>query len=187
MDFDNQKKQVLTREDNSKKGSIDKKVVKLCEKINSFKNYYTTSSCSGRIIIYSKKSDKKFDTDWVFVSHDMVKYSDVKKALEILPKYPTWLREEPMILHVCGRTINDAQNMLNLARLGGFKRSGLMATEKRAVIEITSTEIMDTIIADKGKMLVSENYMKRLILEANKKLKRNFAKIEKFEKNMLNI
>ncbi len=62
-----------------------------------------------------------------------------------------------------------------------------MATEKRAVIEITSTEIMDTIIADKGKMLVSENYMKRLILEANKKLKRNFAKIEKFEKNMLNI
>ncbi len=49
--FVQQKKSTLSKLDKSSKGDWDKKIVNLCEKINSLENFYTTSSCSGRIVL----------------------------------------------------------------------------------------------------------------------------------------
>ena len=51
MVFEQQKKTVLSKLDKSKKGSIDKGILKLVNTINKNSNYYTTSTCSGRIIL----------------------------------------------------------------------------------------------------------------------------------------
>jgi len=51
MTFQKHKKDFLNKKDKSKKGSIDGEIKKLVDKINSLENYYTTSSCSGRILI----------------------------------------------------------------------------------------------------------------------------------------
>ena len=183
MNFSEQKKQVLSREDRSRKGSIDKRIVKLCNIINSSNDYYTTSSCSGRIMLYARKSFKKNETEWIYVSHEAVKFSDVKKALNKagIPKETMWLKAEPMIIHICAKTDGKAAEMLNIAKECGFKRAGIIAMGKRTIIEITSTEIIDALISGKGKMLVDDAYVKKLISEGNKKLKRNFERIKKFE------
>ena len=49
--FLQRKKAILKKLDKSSKGDWDEKIISLCDKINSNDNYYTTSSCSGRIII----------------------------------------------------------------------------------------------------------------------------------------
>ena len=53
--FDSEKSRVLEdKEDASRKGSIDAPIIELVKYINEQENYYTTSSCSGRIIVFSE-------------------------------------------------------------------------------------------------------------------------------------
>ena len=67
--FENEKKQCLEKKDKSKKSSIDSPILNLVDKINSSKDYYTTSSCSGRIVLLEKKSDKKQESRWLLIIH----------------------------------------------------------------------------------------------------------------------
>src|SRR3972149_12258512 len=108
--FDRQKQQQLSRPDFSKKGSIDRPIERLVKKINSSDNYYTTSSCSGRIMVLAE-GKKKNEAQWLFVSHEKV--SSLK--LKNIPKEKLWLKFEPMILHVACRTLEDAQNIVDKA------------------------------------------------------------------------
>ena len=52
--FARQKEQSLSSADLSRKGSIDSEIVNLVNYINASNRYFTTSSCSGRIIIYEE-------------------------------------------------------------------------------------------------------------------------------------
>lgn len=40
--------------DLSKKGSFDEKLLQLINALNNSQNYYTTSSCSGRVYLFEK-------------------------------------------------------------------------------------------------------------------------------------
>jgi len=183
MGFDIDKKNILAKSDKSKKGSIDKKILGLVNKINSLDDYYTSSSCSGRIMLIKRTDNgKKNEAEWLFVSHETIKFSDLKDALLNLPEEDVWFRQESMILHVCCRTIGDAEKMLEFASEAGFKRAGIAAAKKKIMVEILGTEFIDTIIAKKGKLLVDNNYLKILVEYANKKLTRGHERINKFEK-----
>ena len=52
--FNKQKEQTLSSVDLSRKGSIDEHIVELVDFINTSKEYFTTSSCSGRTIIFEE-------------------------------------------------------------------------------------------------------------------------------------
>ena len=54
MDFCKVKTQRLKTEDLSRKGSIDKEILSLVNFINDQESYCTTSSCSGRLAIFSE-------------------------------------------------------------------------------------------------------------------------------------
>ena len=60
--FLKEKSGFLSKKDKSRKGHIDKDIAKILSKINSKKDYYTTSSCSGRIVLLEKLSNKKSDS-----------------------------------------------------------------------------------------------------------------------------
>jgi tRNA wybutosine-synthesizing protein 3 len=57
--FDRQKSSVLESSDLSRKGNVDKDIRDLLEKMNSNKNYFSLSSCSGRIIILRQQTHSK--------------------------------------------------------------------------------------------------------------------------------
>ena len=69
MQFDNEKKLCLSKRDKSKKRTIDKGIKPLIDLLNSMEDYYTTSSCSGRILLIEKKTDNKKDTRFAFAEH----------------------------------------------------------------------------------------------------------------------
>jgi tRNA wybutosine-synthesizing protein 3 len=49
--FSSEKIRVLGKVDLSRKGSVDEPISELVSYINSLSDFYTTSSCSGRLII----------------------------------------------------------------------------------------------------------------------------------------
>ena len=180
MSFETEKKAFLSKKDKSKKGKIDEKIIPLINKINSFPNYYTTSSCAGRIKLFIP-SKRKQDTKLIFVKHDKVSFEQIKNKLNKIPKQAVWFRQESFIIHVCCKTIEDAQKLLDVANNAGLKRAGIITTKNKIIVELISTEHFDTIIAKNGKLIINDSFLKILINEANNKLKHNFDKLKRFE------
>ena len=170
------KRNILSRKDKSNKGTVDTAIKPLVDTINKKANYCTTSSCSGRIVLrIEPESGKKNEVRFLFVSHEKVKFAEVRKALAHLPKNSIWLRFEPMILHVTCKTVGDANTLLDNAQ-PLFKHSGIIAAKEKTIVEIRGSEFIETPIAQ-NRMLVTEDYLKILLFEANRKLKRNEEKI----------
>ncbi len=71
MTFPNEKKLYLQKQDKSKKGGIDENVLPILKLINAHDDYYTTSSCSGRVYLW-RGSGKKNETEWLRVSHELI-------------------------------------------------------------------------------------------------------------------
>ena len=182
MGFESQKKQFLGKQDKSKKGSIDEELKPLIGLINSSPAYYTTSSCSGRIVLLKGRAPKK-GAQWLFISHAKASLKEIKGRLKKPAKDGVWLRQEPMIMHVCCRTIDDASKLLNAAR-NTFKRSGIIAINRKIVLEILGTDYLDTLIAEDCRVLADDIYLSLLISEANKKLSKNREKINKLYKEL---
>jgi tRNA wybutosine-synthesizing protein 3 len=193
-DFDLQKKlclEKLYKPDRSRKGDVDTPIIPLIDYLNSLNDYYTTSSCSGRIYLLTE-SDKKPEVKWLYVSHELVKEEDILEAIseerltELLSER-IWLRQENLILHVACRSIENANKILAIAREIGFRRSGIIADSNIIIVEICSTEKMDVPIADNGKILVSIDYINLIIKIANEKFLKGREKLERLEKDVRQI
>lgn len=190
MDFNFYKKKNIETinkgNDNSKKGSIDKEIVLLVNLINSRPEFYTTSSCAGRVMLISRsKKEKKNESNWLYVSHEKGDCNEILKILKNLTtKDKVWLKQEPMILHLVAKDIDDANKILSLANSVGFKHSGILSTSNRIIIEIDGIEKLETLVAVNQKMLPTESYLKLLVQECNRKLKKNRLRIQKFEQKI---
>lgn len=181
--FQFRKKNQLKKSDKSIKESWDDKIINLCEKINSSKNFYTTSSCSGRILLI-KSSDKKLDNLFIKVWHDKISFEDLKSELEkISYKKLVYFKQDPCILHVSTDTLENAQTLHDLAKTAGWKRSGIIASKKRFVVELNATGKLEFPIINNGKILVEDEFLKILVDEANKKLEDSWKCIDKLEKS----
>jgi len=183
MIFEKEKEEFLAKKDKSRKGSIDNRIKKLVNKINSFNDFYTTSSCSGRILILTiPESNKKNEVQYLFRSHKKIKYNEINKIIKSkkLIKNDIWFKVQPVIIHIACNNINNAKKLLNVARDIGFRRSGIISIGKNKIImELISTERIDTIISKNGKLLIDEDYFKVLVEEGNKKLEKTWNKIDK--------
>jgi len=189
MNFNKEKKEFLAKKDKSRKGTIDNRIRKLVNKINSLSDFYTTSSCSGRILFLTiPKSNKKNEVQYLLNSHKKIKYNALKKPLKTIItkiklrkiKNDVWFKVDGAILHIASNNINSAKKLLSTARDIGFKRSGIISVGKnRVTIELISTEKIETIVGKNKKLLVGEDYFKVLIKESNKKLEKTWKKIDK--------
>jgi len=180
--FERRKKNQLDKIDKSDKSSWDKPMLKLMEKINKNPNHYTTSSCSGRIVLI-KESDKKKEGLFLFRTHDKVSMNELKKELSRI-KYAglIYFKQESCILHVACKSLSNTQELLDLGKLAGWKKSGIISSNKRFVCELMGSEYISLPIMNNRKILVSENYLKLVTKEANKKLSRAWDKIQKLER-----
>jgi tRNA wybutosine-synthesizing protein 3 len=176
MGFELDKENILSKIDKSKIGSIDKNIQEICDLINSKSEYYTTSSCSGRIVLLESNSSKKDEAKWLFVSHESTDFESIK---EIESKSDVWLRQEGAIIHVCCKTIQDAEKLINLVKSIGFKRAGMISVNNRFVVEIISSEHLCAPVMKNGLKIVSDEYLKVLLEESNRKMNQNKEKLEK--------
>jgi len=185
MTFDHDKAMTLSRPDRSAIGSMDEAVKPLCDLINGSDNYFTTSSCAGRIAVMSESGDhNKQKAEWLFVSHHPISITTLKSSLFPLPHHEVWFRQESMILHVMCRTHEDAFTLVGEAREVGLKRSGVISSKNRIVVEVLGTERLELPIAVNGELVVSDEYLELIVDIANKKLKRTREKIKKLKNRL---
>lgn len=192
MNFEKEKKEFLAKKDKSRKGSIDPKIKKLVDRINSLNGFFTTSSCSGRMLLFSiPKSNKKNEVQYLFASHKKIKHEDIKKILKTIItkiklkniKNDIWLRVDGAILHVASNNMDSARKLLNAARDIGFRRSGIISLGKnRVTMELVSTENIEAIVSKKGRLVIGEDYLRVLIKEGNAKLEKTWKKIDKLHR-----
>ncbi len=178
--FDKRKKDTLAKKDKSKKGGVDKDIKQLVDTINSLSDYYTTSSCSGRIMLIEKKTNRKDLAKWLYVTHGKGVFKKLLQSLDPVPKDYVWFKQESVIIHVACRSIEDASKFLKIARTSGFKRAGIISTGQRVITEIIGTENIETIVSKDNELVVDKDYLKILLKEANKKMELNKKKIDSF-------
>ncbi len=182
--FKKRKKDILSKIDKSSKGNWDKKIFNLLHKLNSLENFYTTSSCSGRIILMLDKN-KKAPNLFIKVYHNLVNFNKFKEDLNHIIKNKEFKNKsikfklEPCILHIVCKNLNDAKKIYDKAKLVGWKKSGLIGFKKRIILELNSTEKFEFPIIQKNKILVDDIFLKIIIKESNRKLKKIFEKIKK--------
>lgn len=190
--FDMGKKNALTKDDKSKIGSIDQNIKNIVNLINLKDNFYTTSSCSGRIVLLKEPlNSKKSRFEWIYVTHDTGCKDALKKTAialretEEIPEEIVRLRSEPFILHVCCKTMKDAEDLLDITFNSGIRRAGIMMVKKRIMIEIIGANILDTPISKAGKFYPDDEYLDLLICTAEEKLVKNHKQINRFYDNLI--
>ena len=180
--FEGQKKRALER---LRRRGVDEEVDELLRKINEFDDFFTTSSCSGRIVLIllpeiGAKREARFIGKW----HRPIEKADVLAAIGDVGSSvegDLWLLAQSPILHVTCRSVEKAKALLRIAIESGFKYSGIKAIAKdegKVMVEILSTERMDVPLASNGRGFYSEEYLDFIIAKANFMLTRGKEKLK---------
>ncbi|MCK4247230.1 MAG: hypothetical protein KAV48_02165 [Methanomicrobia archaeon] len=163
---------------------VDSEILETLTLINSQKEYYTTSSCAGRIVLIwmPDLGDKKrsvFLGKW----HRKIEYEELIESLEFRDSGVIFLISQSPIIHVASCDLKSAIKIRDLAFSCGFKNSGIKSITKKIVVEILSTERIDVPLGEK-QLLVNEEYLRFLVKYANKALERSRKKLKKLNKNL---
>lgn len=168
-----------------KEGKADEKMVSLCGFINSLQNFFSSSSCAGRIMLLktdASESKRKaaFQAKW----HRKVQFSELVEKLEKKNSaQELWFKQEPFILHFGARNLENANKILECCRLAGIKRAGIMVAEQeKFLLEIIGTQNISLPVKKKNKLLVEKDFLNFLLEKANAKLEKNYLQLKKFEK-----
>ncbi|XP_029330960.1 tRNA wybutosine-synthesizing protein 3 homolog isoform X2 [Mus caroli] len=159
-EFGRWKAQSLSKADLSRKGSVDEDAVEVVELLNSREEFFTTSSCAGRILLLDGSAEgsgvQKQHCCWLLVTHKPCARDDVMAALKGATSEAV-LKFEPFILHVQCRTLQDAQTLA-----------------------VRSTHGLEVPLTHKGKLMVTEEYIEFLLTIANQKMEENKRRIGRF-------
>ena len=199
MTFEKRKRRALERL--AERGA-DADIVEILERINRLENFFTTSSCSGRIVLLKiPHAGSKREAEFIAKWHRPVSAAEVLLALENASmqgrnvgcsaasgetsgeREEIWLIEQSPIIHVACRDLRSAEEMLKVAYASGFKYSNLKSL-KHFVVEILSTERMDVPLCECGRMLCTAEYIEFVVSRANFLLNRAKRKLKRLLENL---
>lgn len=178
--FLQRKKDILSKSDKSSIGKWDKPIVPLCNKINKSNNYYTTSSCSGRVVLMIDQK-KKSPSLFLAVSHDTISFKWLKDSLDKIKNKEVKFKCEPPILHVACKDLDSAKSLLEKAKKSGLKHSGIHSIGKNIILEINGSDKLEFPIKIKEKTLVDDNFLKLIVKQSNEKLKKSWKTIKELK------
>jgi len=158
--------------------TVDPEVIPLIDKINSGRNY-TTSSCAGRIYLYEIAGfGEKFTLNPLGKWHGEVAEGEFLSAIKTHTHFQLWLKVQPPIIHVACPDLEAANQLLKKAYGSGFKYSSIKSTDP-FLVEITSSELMEVPLGEAGKLFVTDEYLQKLLHISNQKLKKSQSKINR--------
>lgn len=180
--LDSKKNALKKLEDARKKNLVDHGIVDLLDIINKSENYYTSSSCEGRIVILELPviGDKK-NAEFLGKWHRKITESEIISTLKKSKKGQLWFLAQSSIIHIGARTESDAEKILKIGLACGFKNSGLKSIGKKIIVEICSTERFDVPIGKDGLLFCDEKYISLLVETANEMIDRSKCKIARLE------
>ncbi|XP_012516501.1 PREDICTED: tRNA wybutosine-synthesizing protein 3 homolog isoform X2 [Propithecus coquereli] len=150
-EFRRWKAQSLSKADLSRKGSVDEDVVELVHVLNAQEQFFTTSSCAGRILLLDGSINgfevQKQNCCWLLVTHKPCVKDDVH----------------------------------SVAIDSGFRNSGITVGKRgKTMLAVRSTHGLEVPLSHKGKLMVTEEYIDFLLNVANQKMEENKKRIGRF-------
>lgn len=182
--FQNKKKLALQKLDAAiKDDKFDLAVLDFVNLLNSYDQYYTTSSCAGRFVILSKGSFRgKYTSQFVFKTHSPpIDLQLVREALKRPFKGYAYVNVEPPTFHVACKTIEDAIDLHQSAIDSNIGYSMFKTIKKSIVVEIRGTGMLYIPIGFNSTILVSDEYIENVIKLSNDILSDEQARIKRFE------
>jgi tRNA wybutosine-synthesizing protein 3 len=176
-------------------GKVDPYMLEIISIINSSDDYYTTSSCSGRmqLIALPKLGDKPGSTvcgKW----HDTIEMEQLKEALENWDgKDMLMLLVQSPVLHVVCRDLESAVKIRNIGSESGFKYSTIRSIqegstdegdEKNIIVELLSTERLDIPIGKEGKVFPDDEYLDYILELSTQAMERSRGKLARLKENL---
>ena len=174
-----------TFEKAAKEKKADKQMIPMCRFISKTKNYFTSSSCAGRIILLQlpkeeNKKDATFHRKW----HRKVKEKELWEGIEDKTIGELWFKLDPFILHIGADSLENARNILKVMKKIGIKRGGIMVTKPgKFLIELLGTQVLAFPVKKDDKIIVNKEVMEYMLRRANEKLEKNYLLLKKLEKN----
>jgi tRNA wybutosine-synthesizing protein 3 len=145
---------------------------------------YTYSSCSGRITIidgvypWSRKG-----STIVFKDHLKVEEKDLANTISKGQLYRLWLTVQGPIIHAYTKDEEEAWEVIRLARLVGFKHSGILTKNSKGVLVELKTGIKFVhLIREDERQEVSWEEIARLTRLSNEILQRGKEKMRELQK-----
>ena len=174
-------------------GEVDEEILPIVESINSNPDYFTTSSCAGRIALIEMpglgdKEAAEFLGKW----HREVEVEDIIDAFsKAKTNTMVFLLAQSPIIHIRCRNLESAVKLRNIAVESGLKYSTLKSLTLnsknepvKVVVEILSSENIHVPVARSGKLFPDRDYLAFLVENANQALKRAREKLERFKASL---
>lgn len=184
----NKREAILKLEKAILENKVDVEILRLLEIINSNNDFYTTSSCSGRIIVIElEEIGDKEGAEVLGKWHEEVEFEKVKNAIiKNHGKGVVYLMVQSPIFHVVCSNLVKALQLQKIAISSSFKYSSIKSIEKKGkvLIEILSSEQISAPICNNGRVFVTDEYLKFLVNEANITLKKAKEKLGKLYENI---
>ncbi|QQR92608.1 MAG: hypothetical protein IPJ89_05685 [Candidatus Iainarchaeum archaeon] len=161
---------------------IDPLMIPISKFIAQTKEYFTTSTCSGRITLMDldekeMKREGAFFRKW----HRTVTFKEVWEGIcDESNAGNLWFKQDGLVMLLGTHSMENAKHVLDVVHNLGMKRIGINHFEPGKVhIEIFGTHHMSVPVKSGKKVLVEKEYVKELVKLANKKWKMNDATLKK--------
>lgn len=162
----------------------DPPIIPLCAFLNGLPEFFTASSCSGRITVLElDEEENKRESAFFYKKHGKINAAAVWKRVHEKSQNNLWFKQEPFILHIGTNSLENANLMLGCCHEAGIKRAGIMAAKPgKFILEIIGTHGLAVPVKQKNTVLVQKKFFGLLVKQANKKLEINFGRLKGFER-----
>jgi len=164
----------------------DEKMKSLVDFLFSKPEFFTTSTCSGRMLLIQldeqeTKKEKAFLAKW----HSLPSFEQVWKAVLKPSSENLWFKQEPFVIVLGTTSLENAKKIMSICRNNGVKKCGIMACEEgKFLVEIMGSQYMSFLVKEKNKILVEKEFFKKQFETACKKLQASWKMLEKLEKSL---
>lgn len=170
------------------RGLVDPDAIPLLSMINSLADYYSTSSCSGRIqLAATRLPGEKFQMLVIAKWHRPVSLRELQEVLDACHYADLWLTVQGPILHVVCRNLDAALRLIAAARAAGLKHSGIMWVGERAVAELMASDRIEAPLRLNGKYILREEALAVFIERVNEVLLRTKEKLTRLEATLVSL
>ena len=165
-------------------GYLDPDIFDLLQAFFSRPKTFTISSCSGRVtIVDSEFPWERKGSTVVFKNHLRVTAEDLRDNLAKRPYKKYWLIVQGPIVHAYTKDVEEAWELLAIARKAGFKHSGIMTRNEKGYLVELRTGVRMVHLLDESQDLerVAEEAMRVLMKGKEKKEKLKQAILESLD------
>jgi tRNA wybutosine-synthesizing protein 3 len=153
-------------------GYLDRDILDVLQKIFDFPEYFTLSSCSGRIsLVDAVMPWERDESTVIFKKHSPITVEELRHLMRQKAVRTMWLVVTGPIIHVSSRSLSDALRIIEVARKAGMKHSGIISSSKKGVVaELVSGVHVSAPLKRGADVLVADRFIPVIASIANKAL-----------------